>query len=401
MINAVSRGPIEWHVLPDPDEVAQLLAEGYTLPSDFYTDERIFELEDYWIWQRSWQPAGIVHELATVGDFLTTKVGTVPIVVVRGGDGELRAFVNICRHRMHTVARGCGNRRTLQCIYHGWTYGLDGCLRAIPRADEGEIEFSEFGLVPAAVDTFKGVVWVSVEPREPLLDFLGEAPAIAERMGYGWPFELHDDWVRIENTEKTYVFPCNWKVSVENSVECYHCPTMHTHSFSDFYNVDPDGYSFNDYDRGIFHLANYTDQTAAKLGQTRPHQPSLDSADFSFLFPYPNGLGIGAGDPEAARAQVRTGTTPLAVDSCLFRDFVVYERHGAPKHNPTWFEQEQAAMLDATFTEDLEACGQIQQGLRSGRIRYGKTVPRSEANIRHFQQLWWQALEPAFRLAAN
>jgi phenylpropionate dioxygenase-like ring-hydroxylating dioxygenase large terminal subunit len=401
MINSVSRGPVERHVLPDPDEVTELLAEGYTLPSEFYTDERIFELEDYWIWQRSWQPAGIVAEVAEAGDFLTTKVGTVPVVVVRGRDGELRAFVNICRHRMHTVARGCGNRKTLQCIYHGWTYDLDGTLRAIPRADEGEIEPSEFGLVPAAVDTFKGVVWVSVEPREPLLDFLGEAPAIAERMGYGWPFELHDDWVRVENTRKTYIFPANWKITVENAVECYHCPTMHTHSFSDFFNVDPDGYSFNDYDRGIFHLANFTEQTAAKLGETRPHDPSFETADFRFLFPYPNGVGMGVWGDDGPVVRIGTGTTPLGVDKSLFFNSIVYERRGAEKREPTAFQLEQAAMLDKTFEEDLEACGLIQEGLRSGRIRYGKTVPRSESNIRHFQQLWWEALEPAIRAAST
>src|SRR5207237_7924345 len=98
----------------------------------------------------------------------------------------------------------------------GGAYHLDGSLRASPRADEGEIEFEEFGLVPAHVDTFKGVVWVSVEPREPLLSFLGEAPAIAERMGYAWPFELYDDWMRVDDTRKTYVFPANWKITVEN-----------------------------------------------------------------------------------------------------------------------------------------------------------------------------------------
>ncbi len=399
MINSIARGPVERGRLPDPDEVTQLLEDGFTLPAEFYTDERILELEDYWIWQRLWQPAGIVHELKEVGDYLTTKVGSVPVVVVRGRDGELRAFVNICRHRMHIVARGCGNRKTLQCVYHGWTYDLDGSLRAIPRAEEGEIEFEDFGLVPAAVDTFKGVVWVSVEPREPLLSFLGEAPAVAEKMGYAFPFEHHDDWVRVENTMRKYRFPSNWKITVENAIECYHCPTMHTHSFSSFYNVDPEGYSFNNYDRGIFHLANYTPDTAAKIGETRPHEPSFETADFRFLFPYPNGVGIGTGSLDASEVRLSTGTLPLGVNESLFFDALLYRREGAPPPEPTPFERERAEMLHETFTEDLEACGFIQEGLRSGRIRYGRTVPRSESNIRHFQRLWWELLEPAVRAA--
>src|SRR5262249_8143679 len=173
-----------------------------------------------------------------------------------------------------------------------------------------------------------------------------------------------------------------------------------THSFSDFYNVDPDGYSFNDYDRGIFHLTNFTEHTAAKLGETRPHEPSFETADFRFLFPYPNGVGIGTGSAEASVARISTGTATMGVDRSLFFDSIVYERRGAEIPEQTAFEREQAAMLDRTFEEDLEACGLIQEGLRSGRIRYGKTVPRSESNIRHFQQLWWEALEPAIRASA-
>ena len=210
--------------------------------------------------------------------------------------------------------------------YHGWTYALDGTLQAIPRADEGEIELSEFGLVPAAADVHKGVVFASVEPREPLLDFLGEAPAIIEKMNLGWPFEAHDDWVRVANPIEPYCFRCNWKVTVENAIECYHCPTMHTHSFSDFYNVDPAGYSFNNYDRGIFHLANFTERVARRAGLERSHEPSIDSADFRFLFSYPSGAGIGSGDPEATEVRLGRGVVPLSVHESLFFDAIVYRR---------------------------------------------------------------------------
>jgi hypothetical protein len=176
---------------------------------------------------------------------------------------------------------------------------------------------------------------------------------------------------------------------------------MHTHSFSTFYNVDPDGYSFNDYDRGIFHLANYTPETAAKIGETRPHDPSFQTADFRFLFPYPNGVGIGAGNPDATELRFSTGTQPLGVDESLFFNATCYRRSSGAPHEPTAFEREQMRMLHETFVEDQEACGFIQDGLRSGRVRFGKTVPRSESNIRHFQRMWWDALEPAVRAAVT
>jgi nitrite reductase/ring-hydroxylating ferredoxin subunit len=194
MINSIPREPVQRGVLPDPDEVTQLLEDGLRSRRSSIPMSG----------SRSWRTtgsgsgpgsrSGSCTKLREAGDYLTTRAGSVPVVAVRGADGELRAFVNICQHRMHIVARGqSGRRKTLQCIYHGWTYGLDGCLRAIPRADEGEIEFEEFGLVPAAVDTFKGVVWVSVEPPSRFRAFWARrprSPSGCKVQAYGPPIHL-------------------------------------------------------------------------------------------------------------------------------------------------------------------------------------------------------------------
>src|SRR5579885_824750 len=109
------------------------LEQGQTLPASWYTDPAIFALEQQRIFRRCWQYVGLTEQVARLGDFFTTRIGEAPIVVVRDTEGQLRAFANVCRHRgSELVLDACGNRKTLQCHYHAWTYNLDGSLRAAP-----------------------------------------------------------------------------------------------------------------------------------------------------------------------------------------------------------------------------------------------------------------------------
>jgi choline monooxygenase len=109
----------------------EALARGRTLPAEWYTDPQLFEREQERILAASWKYVGRVEQVAKVGDFLTCRVGQVPVVIVREEAGTLRAYANVCRHRgSELVLEQCGNRRTLQCHYHAWTWGLDGTLRA-------------------------------------------------------------------------------------------------------------------------------------------------------------------------------------------------------------------------------------------------------------------------------
>lgn len=397
----------------DVDEIDQLLDEGYSLPAEFYTDERIAELEELHIWERSWKPAGIVHELKEAGDYITTNVGTVPLVVVRGDDGELRAFVNVCRHRGHTVALGCGRCRSLQCRYHGWTYDLAGNLKGVPRHDERAFDLSEFGLVPAHVDTFGGVVWASVHPDRTLVEFLGDYPALGEKMGLIYPFELYDDWVRVEASDAStgnpqchlepFHFPSNWKVAVENGIECYHCTTIHSQSLARMYNLDAVRYEVHNFDRGTCQLTNFTDDWAARYGETRPPTPTIETADFKFAILFPNGAGSGVvgggagimGTPDVSEMHLDTGTEPRGVNDSMFFEGINYRRESVPPREPTERQLEEAEVLRQTFEEDLAACALVQRNLRTGKVRYGRTMPESESSIRHFQRLWWEALKPA------
>ena len=104
------------------------LSRASTLPSRYYVDPEQLEVEKDRIFGRTWQLVARAEELARVGDFVPVTVLDEPVVITHGIDGELRAFFNVCRHRAGQVALARGNRKSLQCRYHGWTYGLDGTL---------------------------------------------------------------------------------------------------------------------------------------------------------------------------------------------------------------------------------------------------------------------------------
>jgi nitrite reductase/ring-hydroxylating ferredoxin subunit len=114
------------------------LARASIIPKRYYLDPAILEAEKERVFGRTWQLVARTDELQRIGDFVPATVLDEPVVITHGLDGELRAFYNVCRHRAGQVALTRGNRKSLQCRYHGWTYGLDGALRACPEMEETE-----------------------------------------------------------------------------------------------------------------------------------------------------------------------------------------------------------------------------------------------------------------------
>src|SRR5215203_7051775 len=150
------------------------IADGRTIPFDWYSDPAVLRLERERIFQRAWQYAGRADQVAEPGAFFTCDLGGVPLVVVRDDEGALRAFLNVCRHRGSLVCEGEGRRSTLQCPYHAWTYGLDGSLRAAPRSDREDVDLSDVSLEPVRLEGWGPFRFVNLD---------GEAPALAEVLG--------------------------------------------------------------------------------------------------------------------------------------------------------------------------------------------------------------------------
>ncbi|MCC5951898.1 MAG: Rieske 2Fe-2S domain-containing protein [Acidimicrobiia bacterium] len=191
------------------------------IPAGRYHDPAMFELEQARVWRRTWLFAAHESELPQAGSYTTFDRAGAPIVVVRGTDGEIRAFYNSCRHRGAPVVRdACGTAKRLTCQYHSWSYDLAGELRAVPEARSFvDLDTAQLGLVPVRCETWEGWVFVNEDPdATPLVEFLGP---LCEQMR-----EIDGPSLRKIGTQTHHV-AANWKAMVDAFLEVYHIRTVH------------------------------------------------------------------------------------------------------------------------------------------------------------------------------
>jgi choline monooxygenase len=207
----------------DPRELPKIpanIAQAWTLPASLYTDASVFSEEKERIFARTWQVVGHASQVANPGDYFTTELIGEPLLLVRGLDGQLRGFYNVCRHRAGPAAEGCGSRKLFRCGYHGWTYGLDGALiRATEIEGVEGFRAADFALVPVRTEEWFNLVFVNLDSEaRPLRETLGELPGQTEK----FPFAKMKLFER-----RTYDMKCNWKTYVDNYLEGYHLPSVH------------------------------------------------------------------------------------------------------------------------------------------------------------------------------
>ena len=209
------------------------VGDDYTIPGRWYHDPDFARIEEERLFRHGWQFAGFTSQAAEVGDYFTCRAWHIPVIVVRDSPETLSAYVNVCRHRgsivieepadQYATAACHGNRQSIQCTYHGWTYGLDGALRAAPGlAKESDMDTEHLGLWPVQVDTWGPMVFVNPDPDAgPLTETLAELPGLIEELGV----DLHS--LMQPRGWRSYPFESNWKISVDNFLECYHCAINH------------------------------------------------------------------------------------------------------------------------------------------------------------------------------
>ena len=203
---------------------AQLIAaqrSGHALSREFYCDPEIFEREVRRVLLRHWHCVGHVSQLPGAGDFFTTEICGEPLVIVRGQDREVRALLNVCRHRGSRVcSEPSGHARggLFVCPYHAWSYGLDGRLRAA-RHMPAEFDRSAYGLKAVHARVIEGLIFVSFAAVPLGLEHVEAALAGSARV-YGWAR------AKVAHRE-TYPVNANWKLALENYMECYHCGPAH------------------------------------------------------------------------------------------------------------------------------------------------------------------------------
>ena len=198
-------------------------AEGAkTLPREYYTSQEVYDLEAERIFRTHWLCAGRAAEIAAPGSYLLFDVDGESLILLRDGEGGVRGFYNVCRHR---GTRLCEEPRgslgkTIRCSYHAWTYGLDGGLVAAPNMkDVADFDRADYPLHPVATAVWNGSLFVNLsrEP-EPIEDAFGQ---LAGRFDAWQLSEL----VAVDRHE--YDVRANWKMLFQNYSECYHCPRIH------------------------------------------------------------------------------------------------------------------------------------------------------------------------------
>ncbi len=349
------------------------LSRGVTLPARWYTDPQFLELEKTKIFWQSWQPVGRLDKVQRPGDYFTADLLGEPLLVTRGLDGELRAFYNVCRHRAGPVAAGKGNRKVLQCRYHGWTYGLDGRLLTTPEF-EGVNDWrkEEAGLSSVRVETWGPFIFVNLDPAAaPLVETLGAIPAEVARAG----FQI-DQMRTVERRD--YYVKCNWKVYIDNYLEGYHIPIAHPGLFREI-----------DYEQYRVDTFRYYSSQYAPIRPLRPDQvPGRDrryvrteeeaQALYYWVFPnfmlnfYPDNMQINIILP------VNHQET-LTIFEWYFHE---------PGSGAGWESMQQSiAFSDEVQHEDIQICETVQQGLRSRSYERGRFSVKRENGVHHFQAL--------------
>ena len=346
------------------------IARASTIPARLYNDPVYLELERERIFAHTWQLVGRVEQLREHGQFLTAQVGNDPIVVLRDGDG-LRGFYNVCLHRAGPVASGCGQRRTLQCRYHGWTYALDGSLIRAPEM-EGVQNFraDEMHLVPVQVATWGPLVFANTDGKAPpLLEVLEDIPQRVERFGCeSMRYVMRKEWE----------IACNWKIYVDNYLEGYHLPVVHPglHKELDYdnYTVEPHRYfSVQHAPLRAVHAGNAAER------QYDPAKTDVAEALYVWLFPNMM-LNVYMG-------QMQTNVVvPLAHDRCK----VVFEWYSAsppsdPATDADWTKLLQFS--DEIQDEDIQICEAVQRNLRSRIYDRGRYSAARENGVHHFHSL--------------
>lgn len=189
------------------------------IPIDRFLSPEWARAEMERVWRRVWQFACREEDIPEVGDHEIYEIGTDSLIVVRTGPDEIRAYVNACLHRGRKLRTHAGNVPALRCPFHGFTWNLDGTLKSLPCAwDFPHVDPEKFALPEARVDTWRGFVFVNMDPyAEPLAEFLGD---FGEH--YIWP--LQD---RYKSLHVAKVLPCNWKVAQDAFLESFHVISTH------------------------------------------------------------------------------------------------------------------------------------------------------------------------------
>jgi choline monooxygenase len=348
------------------------ISRAWTLSAEFYFDPAIAAQEEGTIFSRTWQVVGHHDQVTQPGDYFTTRLVGEPLVIVRGADRRLRAFYNVCRHRAGPPAEGCGSRKLFRCVYHGWTYNLDGSLNHATEIEGVEgFKPEDFALAPVRCEEWFNLVFVNLNPNaHPLLECLGDLPQQAERSSFSG-MKLFE--------RRTYDMKCNWKTYVDNYLEGYHLPTVHPGLNRE---LDFNSYTVEPYAN---HVRQWSPIRGAQSGDVTPrrYQEAGDNltTDYFWVFPnwmlncYPDNVSLNI-------------ILPVEPERCL----AIFEFYLPEKDLGSVAATESVRFSDEVQREDVAICEAVQKNLRSRSYQRGRFSVKQEKGVHAFHRMYAKAM---------
>lgn len=353
------------------DRIGAQLDDGYTLPADWYYDPAIYELEREAIFGRTWHLVGLTSDFGEPGSYKTVDVDEHrSFIISRDAAGQLHAFYNVCPHRGATLCDAPGTGKTIQCGYHGWTWRLDGRLHRAPLMDEGEgFDATDFRLREVSLGVWEPFIFLNPDPdADPLAEYLGELPTQVAALGVDMTRIVRDSYHRVWDQ----VYECNWKVAVENGLECYHCSVAHP-GFAD--TVDLNRWQISMAGNCVTQGTRLRQSTALAPKANKPtrlgelatdlalSESGTDLALFHYVFPNQS-IQVWPG-PSGSFSIGRF--IPLGVERTR-RVYMRFWTMDVPREvsDESWRFTMQVA------SEDLKLCEGVQRGLRSGGYARGR-----------------------------
>ena len=353
---------------------------SYTMPAHLYTDSTVYEREKEAIFYRNWWCAGHRNQFSDPGQFTTLRIHEQSIAIIRDRKGELRAFYNVCKHRGHELLSGFGKTNMIVCPYHAWAYGLDGSLRSARNTDDlPDFQKCDFDLEAVRLEEFCGFVFVNLDPQaRPLAEQAGDLEA-----------EIRQYCPRIDELvfaqRDTYRVAANWKVLLDNFLECYHCHPAHK-DFVDLVDME----SYRTRVNGIYssHVSN-----AARSTTNKAYNFETGDVDFGYAgwFLWPNlTIWVYPGDANISTLQILPDGPDRTIE---------YQDWFTPTPEPSQqLRDAMAYQKDVLQPEDIALCESVQRGLQSKGYNQGRFVvdgdlsELSEHAVHHFQSLVMDAL---------
>jgi choline monooxygenase len=354
------------------------LDQASTIPSSWYTDARIFQLEQETVFSDSWQVAARLDQLSRPGDYVTADIAGEPVVIVRGSDDRVRGFFNVCSHHAAAVmTEDEGHANQMRCPYHGWTYSLEGELKGTPEFnDVCGFDRSENGLRPVEISVWEKWVFARIGGRRPPLNDADDEQLFELRLNEEIAGLNLAKLVWFER--RRYVLNCNWKVFVDNYLDGgYHVPHLHKGLDSV---LDYREYTIKNGERYCLQsspMVSRDDEVGAVRAGTRA----------LYYWLYPNFM-LNYYDGVLDTNLVR----PITIDRTeVIFDFYFADTSAAARQR----NLQSINVGERIQGEDVDICESVQRGLNSRAYQAGRLSVRREAGEHLFHRLLHADLKTA------